>query len=172
MDTDAQESTEFAATRRRVMIAGSASVLGVAGLAACGGSGSTTATQDSTPAAAGSATGGGLATPGSANAQVIAVDKVPEGGAAAASVSGLNVIVARPSGGGDPKVFSSVCPHQGCTVAPNGTTNLKCPCHGSTFDIATGAHTGGPAPTGLRSYPSHVVDGQVVLTSTTAQAPS
>ena len=123
-------------------------------------------------AAAGPTSGGGLATPDSANVQVIALDKVPEGGAAAAAVSGLKLIVARPSGGGDPKVFSSVCPHQGCTVAPNGTTNLACPCHQSTFDITTGSHIAGPAPTGLSVYPSQVVDGQVVLTSTTAQAPA
>ncbi len=44
--------------------------------------------------------------------------------------------------------FSSVCTHQGCTVAWDaGAKLLACPCHGSKFDPAAGAKVvAGPAP--------------------------
>jgi len=47
--------------------------------------------------------------------------------------------------------FSSVCTHQGCTVAYDaGEKVLACPCHGSKFDPADGATVvAGPAPTPL-----------------------
>ncbi len=172
--TAATGSPVSAAPRRRVMLASAASVLGVAGLAACAGGDDSSASADSPSGsgAGGNPTAGGLATPASDNVEVIAVSEVPEGGAVKASAAGLDLLVTRPAGGGDPKVFSSICPHQNCKVAPNGSTNLKCPCHFSTFEIATGAHIAGPAPTGLSSYPSKVIGGKVVLTSTTAQAPA
>jgi cytochrome b6-f complex iron-sulfur subunit len=48
--------------------------------------------------------------------------------------------------------FSSVCTHQGCTVAYNhGNSNLPCPCHGSVFNT-TGAVINGPASSPLRKY--------------------
>ena len=42
-----------------------------------------------------------------------------------------------------------MCPHQGCTVGTVGADGIVCPCHGSTFDIATGAVVKGPATSGL-----------------------
>jgi Rieske Fe-S protein len=46
-------------------------------------------------------------------------------------------------------------------VAPNGG-QLKCPCHGSTYDLATGDNTGGPAPRPLSKIPVKVTGGRVV----------
>ncbi len=57
--------------------------------------------------------------------------------------------------------FSAVCPHQGCTVVPEGEA-FSCPCHGSLF-AADGAVTAGPAPTGLVPVPVAVTDGAVTL---------
>lgn len=49
--------------------------------------------------------------------------------------------------------LSSVCTHQGCTVAyVHGAGNVQCPCHGSVF-ATTGAVTNGPAASALTSYP-------------------
>ena len=48
---------------------------------------------------------------------------------------------------------SSICTHQGCTVAYNsGAGNIQCPCHGSVY-TATGSNVSGPAPSPLKSYP-------------------
>jgi nitrite reductase/ring-hydroxylating ferredoxin subunit len=40
---------------------------------------------------------------------------------------------------------SAICTHGGCTVAADGGTTLRCPCHGSVFDAATGEVRNGPA---------------------------
>ena len=56
--------------------------------------------------------------------------------------------------------FSAVCPHQGCTVA----ATFVCPCHGSTFDPATGNRLSGPAPTGLAPV-SVTIQGDEIVSS-------
>jgi thiosulfate dehydrogenase [quinone] large subunit len=46
--------------------------------------------------------------------------------------------------------YDAVCPHAGCTVGYSAANHVfACPCHGSTFALATGAVLGGPAPHGL-----------------------
>jgi cytochrome b6-f complex iron-sulfur subunit len=48
--------------------------------------------------------------------------------------------------------LSSVCTHQGCTVAyDHGSNKLPCPCHGSVFNT-TGAVLQGPASSPLKNY--------------------
>lgn len=49
--------------------------------------------------------------------------------------------------------FTAICTHMGGTVAPATGLQLKCPCHGSTYDAATGKNTGGPAPAPLAAVP-------------------
>lgn len=44
--------------------------------------------------------------------------------------------------------FSSVCPHKQCTVGITESA-LRCPCHGSKFDLVTGHVTLGPATSDL-----------------------
>jgi thiosulfate dehydrogenase [quinone] large subunit len=47
--------------------------------------------------------------------------------------------------------YDAVCPHAGCTVGYSASQKqFACPCHGSTFALATGVRTGGPTPTGLK----------------------
>jgi nitrite reductase/ring-hydroxylating ferredoxin subunit len=46
--------------------------------------------------------------------------------------------------------FNLICTHLGCTVRDNSGF-LKCPCHGSEYDI-NGAVTRGPADANLKSY--------------------
>jgi nitrite reductase/ring-hydroxylating ferredoxin subunit len=50
--------------------------------------------------------------------------------------------------GGKFYAFSSSCSHSCCIVKVKGS-ELYCNCHGATFNITTGAVTGGPAPAGL-----------------------
>jgi Rieske Fe-S protein len=46
-------------------------------------------------------------------------------------------------------------------VAPQ-TKEIKCPCHGSTYDLATGKNTGGPAPRPLKEVKVAVENGKIV----------
>jgi cytochrome b6-f complex iron-sulfur subunit len=48
--------------------------------------------------------------------------------------------------------LSSVCTHQGCTVAYSSSdSKIACPCHGSMF-TTTGAVLQGPATSSLKTY--------------------
>ena len=105
------------------MVAGVA-VAGTAGLTACGSSAGDAVVQRARSGAA------------SAASDAIAKADIPVGGGKV--FDALKVVVTQPTAG-DFKAFSAICTHQGCTV--NGVSNgvITCPCHGSTFDIATGA---------------------------------
>ncbi len=50
---------------------------------------------------------------------------------------------------GEFKAFSSKCTHMGCAVSSVSDGTINCPCHGSKFDVATGAVKTGPATTPL-----------------------
>jgi cytochrome b6-f complex iron-sulfur subunit len=140
-------------SRRKVLVAGAGTALTATGVAACGGGGS---------APQGASSSGGNAS--ASGSQVLAkVSDVPVGGAVPATgADGKPVIVSQPAAG---KVvaFSAICTHKGCTVAPAGKI-LQCPCHGSTYDLATGKNTGGPAPSPLARIPVKVEGGKVVET--------
>jgi len=140
-------------SRRKVLVAGAGTALGVTALAACGGGSGSSST--SSAGSSGGSGGGG---------QVLAkVADVPVGGAVSATdANGKPVIVSQPSAG-DVVAFSAICTHMGCTVAPQGD-QLVCPCHGSTYDLATGDNTGGPAPSPLPKVSVKVTKGEVVET--------
>jgi menaquinol-cytochrome c reductase iron-sulfur subunit len=56
-------------------------------------------------------------------------------------------------------VFSPVCTHLGCQVAwDTGTQHFVCPCHNSVF-TKDGAVVSGPAPRGLDTLPTTIVNG-------------
>jgi len=49
--------------------------------------------------------------------------------------------------------LSATCTHAGCTVGYDSRANIiLCPCHGGTYNPATGAVTGGPPPSALTKY--------------------
>lgn len=151
-----------AMSRRAVLAAGAGAAVSVTALAACG-SGGTTAAPDPAGAAPSGSTGGSGATGGSGGASggLAKVSDIPVGGAVSAETAdGRPVIVSQPSAG-QIVAFSAICTHQGCTVAPAGSM-IRCPCHGSTYDLATGANTGGPAPKPLAAVPVKVKRGEVV----------
>ena len=138
-------------SRRTLLVAGSGTALGLTVLAACSsGSSGGSSTTVSPPK-------------GSAAGTLAKVADVPVGGAVSAQdASGKPVIVAQPTQG-KLVAFSAICTHQGCTVAPQGKI-LQCPCHGSTYDLATGDNTGGPAPRPLARLTVKVKGGNVVET--------
>jgi len=60
--------------------------------------------------------------------------------------------------GGSLYAFGNTCTHQGCSLAQgelDGTT-VTCPCHGSRFDVTTGAVVRGPAREPVASYAARV----------------
>jgi nitrite reductase/ring-hydroxylating ferredoxin subunit len=66
-------------------------------------------------------------------------------------VSGIKVNVA--SADGSLYAFDDTCTHTGCSLAKgklDGTT-VTCPCHGSQFDVTSGAVLRGPASRPVRS---------------------
>ena len=66
-------------------------------------------------------------------------------------VAGTNVNVA--SANGNLFAFDDRCTHFGCSLAKgklDGTT-VTCPCHGSQFDVTSGAVLRGPAKQPVRS---------------------
>ena len=66
-------------------------------------------------------------------------------------VAGTEVSIANTLG--DLHAFDDKCTHMGCSLAKGkleGTT-VTCPCHGSQFDVTTGAVIRGPAELPVRS---------------------
>ncbi len=79
------------------------------------------------------------------------VKDVPVGQAAQFQIpsSGDPGIVVQPVKG-QFEAYNAVCPHAGCTVGYYAANQvLACPCHGSEFQLTTGAVLMGPAPHGL-----------------------
>lgn len=146
-------------TRRTLLQIGGVTAAGAGTLllAACtpggaGGSGS---------GSGGSGSGGSGS--GSGGSTTVALSSIPVGSAVSASIGSAPIVVSQPSAG---KVvaFSAVCTHQGCTVAPQGK-EFDCPCHGSTFDAATGAVINGPARDPLPQLKATVSGDTVTVTS-------
>jgi Rieske Fe-S protein len=147
---------------RRTVLQVGAVLCGGGLLAACGGGGGTER-QVAAPEGATSTPPGGGGTPaagGGLRVSLVQLSTVPVGGAVAASaLDGSKVLITRPSED-EAVAFSAVCPHEGCTVAPDDA-QFSCPCHGSQFTLS-GEVKRGPAQTGLRPFAVQVVDGQVL----------
>ena len=59
------------------------------------------------------------------------------------------------------QVLSTICPHAGCEVSWEQSSNrFACPCHDSYF-AADGSRISGPAPRGLDALPTRVQDGKL-----------
>jgi nitrite reductase/ring-hydroxylating ferredoxin subunit len=76
---------------------------------------------------------------------------VVSGGMVAFDVDGTPMAVANVDG--LVLAFDDTCTHRGCSLATgdlDGAT-VTCPCHGSQFDVTSGAVLRGPAETRVRS---------------------
>jgi nitrite reductase/ring-hydroxylating ferredoxin subunit len=81
---------------------------------------------------------------------------VADGEMRAFDVAGTKVSVVNASG--HLYAFDDTCTHMGCSLADGeleGTT-VTCPCHGSQFDVTSGAVLRGPAQRPVRSLPLQV----------------
>ncbi|WP_456789273.1 Rieske (2Fe-2S) protein [Cellulomonas sp. P5_C5] len=87
------------------------------------------------------------------------LDEIPDGGGIVLSDDKL--VLTRV--GDSVRCFTAVCTHQGCLVAGVQDGEIRCPCHGSTFDAATGAVVHGPATEPLEPEKIEVTDEGEVL---------
>src|SRR5262244_1794060 len=87
---------------------------------------------------------------------------IVENGMRAFDVKGTKVTVASASGG--LYAFDDTCTHRGCSLSKGklDRTTVTCPCHGSQFDVTSGAVVRGPAQRPVRSR-SVEVDGDSLL---------
>lgn len=145
-------------SRRRALTGAATLGLTLPVLAACGSSSDGTAADPvsidpSTPAPSETSTSAApsddpttsaTTSAAAANALVAASD-VPVGGGVVLAAQQL--VVTQPKAG-EFKCFTAVCTHTGCLVNAV-TTTINCPCHGSQYDITTGAVVTGPAPSPL-----------------------
>ena len=87
---------------------------------------------------------------------------VPEGEMRVFDVDGSKVNVANAAGG--LYAFDDTCTHMGCSLA-NGEldgTTVTCACHGSQFDVTSGAVLRGPAQRPVRSHKVEIQDGSIM----------
>lgn len=94
--------------------------------------------------------------------RVTDANNLSEGEMRVFDIAGTRVSVA--STGGHLFAFDNTCTHRGCSLAEGelaGTT-VTCPCHGSQFDVTSGAVIRGPAQQPVRAR-SVEADGEDLL---------
>ena len=127
-------------TRRAVLVGavgiGAAAALGACGGGSSGGSGTTPETAKTTGGTSGAA-------PGGAATGLAPTSDIPVGGGKVFDAE--KVVVTQPTSGVF-KAFTAICTHQGCTVNDVSGGKIKCPCHGSQYNITDGSVAAGPAP--------------------------
>jgi nitrite reductase (NADH) small subunit len=91
------------------------------------------------------------------------VDEIPIAEGRTYAVDGEQIAVFRLRDG-SLRAIDAVCPHKGGPLADGLADDrvVVCPLHGYTFDMCTGAESGG-AQMSVRSYPVSTVDGAIVL---------
>ena len=84
--------------------------------------------------------------------------QIGEASMGAFEVGGERIAVANV--GGSFHAFGNTCTHRQCFLALGELegTVVTCPCHGSQFDVTTGAVLRGPAVEPVRSYATRVED--------------
>ena len=84
------------------------------------------------------------------------VDDLEEGGMRAFDVRGDRIAVAYVNG--EFCAFDDTCTHMRCSLAEGDLeeTTVTCPCHGSEFDVRSGAVLQGPAREPVETYEMRV----------------
>lgn len=136
-------------TRRRVLAGAGLVVAAGVVTAACGSSSDPASPSEPSSGDSGNASpdaGSG----GSGGEASIDTADVPVGGGV---ILAEDLVVVTQPAPGEFRAFSAVCTHKGCTVASIADGQIACACHGSTFSIADGSVTQGPASAPLAEVP-------------------
>lgn len=140
--------TDSTVTRRAVLAGACAGCAGL--VAAC-----------SSPAASSGSNSGGSGGGGNGGAHgLVALADVPVGGGVVVNGPSGKVVVSQPKSG-DVVAFSAVCTHMGGIVAVVGN-QLRCPLHGSVYNLQDGSVEQGPATKPLPKVSVKVESGEVV----------
>ena len=77
---------------------------------------------------------------------------IPAGKMTGIENSGQKLVMANVSG--EYYAIGNICTHRGCKLSDGTLTgdNVQCPCHGSIFNVKTGAVVKGPATTPEKSF--------------------
>ena len=88
-----------------------------------------------------------------------------EGDIRAFDVRGTNIAVANVDG--TFYAFDDTCTHMGCSLAGGDLeeTTVICPCHGSEFDVTSGAVLQGPAREPVETYETRVEGSSLEVSS-------
>ncbi len=88
---------------------------------------------------------------------------VAEGEMVTAELEGIAVLLANVAGAY--RAIGSECTHEGCSLAEGEIDEdaVICPCHGSMFDLKTGAVIAGPATEGEPAYDVRVEGEEIKL---------
>lgn len=157
--------------RRAVLRGAGVAVAGAAAvplLAACGGSSAATkspanASGTKNESASGSDPSSPAPSPanGGGGHDLTPKSAIPVGGGKVFDTQ--QVVVTQPKAG-EFKCFTAVCTHMGCIVADVSGGTINCGCHGSQYNITTGAVVGGPAPAPLAPVKFKVSGSEISLT--------
>jgi Rieske Fe-S protein len=112
-------------------------------------SGGIAGSQPAPPASSSAApagSGSGAAAAPAAPAALASTSDVPVGGGKI--LTDKKIVLTQPNSGAF-HAFSAVCTHAGCTVGSVSGGTINCPCHGSRFNITSGAVVTGPASSPL-----------------------
>ncbi len=90
-------------------------------------------------------------------------DGIEEGDMRAFEVRGAKIAVAKVDG--TFYAFGDTCTHMACSLAGGDLeeTTVICPCHGSEFDVTSGAVLQGPARKPVETYETRVEDGTLEI---------
>ena len=121
-------------------------------------------------AAAGGAALAWLALPGKAWAKKMAfgLDKAEAlkkvGGQALIKLKDKEILFVR-DGEASVRALDPLCPHEKCKVTyDDAAKKVVCPCHKSSFELATGKVLSGPSPKGLTTYPAELSGEKIIVT--------
>jgi nitrite reductase/ring-hydroxylating ferredoxin subunit len=90
-------------------------------------------------------------------------DEIPDGEVRAFDAKGVPVAIANVDG--SYFAFDDTCPHRQCSLAEGELEDdsIVCPCHGSEFDIRTGAVVNPPARDPVETYQVNLEDGEIKI---------
>jgi len=97
-------------------------------------------------------------------ASVGRAEEIGEGEAKAFPVNGAEIAVSRVAG--TLYGFSDICTHRQCNLSLGGEiegTSITCECHGSIFDMTTGAVLEGPATEPIATFPVREENGELLI---------